>query len=105
MKITGVIVNGMPLIIPDNRSTTGYFKAFMNYCIQNFPVLNNDSSVLRKHFKSEPNHPEFKQAIFYHRVVGFNGVYYSTYSNNDRKKMIMEEIANELELGLRILTR
>ena len=105
MKITGVIVNGMPLIIPDNRSTTGYFKAFMNYCIQNFPVLNNESNILRKHFKLDPNHPEFKQAIFYHRIVGYNGVNYSTYSNNERKKMIMEEIAEELRIDLRIMTR
>lgn len=105
MKITGVIVNGMPLIIPDNRSTTGYFKAFMNYCIQNFPVLNNESNILRKHFKSDPNHPEFRQAIHYKRIVGYNGIYYSTYSNNERKKMIMEEIARELGIGLLILSR
>ncbi len=105
MKITGVVVNGMPLIIPDNRSTTGYFKAFMNYCIQNFPVLNNESNFLRKHFKSDPNHPEFRQAIHYKRIVGYNGIYYSTYSNNERKKMIMEEIARELGIGLLILSR
>lgn len=105
MKITGVVVYGMPLIIPDNRSTTGYFKAFMNYCIQNFHVLNNESVVLKRHFKDRSNHPEFKQAIFYHRIVGYNEVFYSTYSNNERKKMIMEEIAVELGINLRITTR
>ncbi len=105
MKITGVIVNGMPLIIPDNRSTTGYFKAFMNYCIQNFPVLNNESNILRKHFKTDPNHPEFRQAIHYKRIVGYNGVFYSTYSNNQRKKLIMAEIAADLGINLNVITQ
>ena len=105
MKITGVVVNGMPLIIPDNRVTTGYFKAFMNYCIQNFPVLNNESVVLSRHFKDRRDHPEFKQAVFYSRIVEYNGVFYSTYSNNERKKSIMEEIARDLVIDVRVMTR
>lgn len=105
MKITGVLVNGMPLIIPDNRSTTGYFKAFMNYCIQRFPVLNNESIVLRRNFKDRRDHPEFKQALFYRRIVEYNGTFYSTYSNNERKKSIMEEIAEELGIDVRVITR
>ena len=105
MKITGVVLNGMPLIIPDNRSTTGYFKAFMNYCIQNFPVLNYESVVLKRNFKDRRDHPEFKQAIYYRRIVEYNGIFYSTYSNNERKKLIMEEIAGELGIDVRIITR
>jgi hypothetical protein len=105
MKICGIVVNGMPLIIPDNSSSTGYFKAFMNYCIQNFPVTHLDSVVLNKYFKLDQNHPDFKQGIFYNRIVEYNGVFYSTYSNNQRKKLIMEAIAEDLGLNLRIITR
>ena len=104
MIIIGVNVDNMPLIVADTRYTTSFYKAFMNYCIENFPIRNSNSQLLKKHFKPEFNHPEFKRARHYKRIVGHNGLYYSTYNDNIRKKVIMEEIAAELGINLRIQT-
>jgi len=104
MKIIGVLVDNNPLIVADTRYTTSFYKAFMNYCIENYPIRNNNSVLLKKRFKPEFNHPEFKRARAYKRIVGHNGIYYSTYNENKRKKQIMEEIAAELGINLRIQT-
>jgi hypothetical protein len=103
MTIIGVVVNDMPLLVNDTRFTTSFYKAFMNYCIENFPIRNNNSKILKSRFKAEQNHPEFKRARAYKRIVGHNGIYYSTYNDNKRKKVIMEEIATELGMNLRIV--
>lgn len=104
MKIIEVIVNGMSLLIADTRYSTSYYKAFMNYCIENYQLRNRDSEILKKHFKTSQDHPEFKRARAYKRIIEYNGIYYSTYNDNERKKWIMEEIANELGINLRIIT-
>jgi hypothetical protein len=104
MTITGVVVNEMPLLVADNRYTTSFYKAFMNYCIENYPIRDNNSKVIKQRFKPDQNHPDFKRARAYNRIVGHNRIYYSTYNGNNRKKWIMEEIAAELGINLRIIT-
>jgi len=104
MTIIGVVVNDVPLLVADTRYTTSFYKAFMNYCIENYPIINSNSKVLKARFKPNQIHPDFKRARAYKRIVGHNGVYYSTYNDNIIKRYIMEEIAAELGINIRIMT-
>ncbi len=95
-KIIGVSVKYVRLQIPDKPTTAKCYKAFMDYCIDNFSdsILNSD--ILRERFKEDPEDPAFGRGIFHKRIKGHNGLYYSTYQASDDQERIMKEVAREL---------
>jgi hypothetical protein len=59
---------------------------------------------LNNKFSLAPNDPVFGQSIFYNRVEGFNGVYFSTLSGNKRKLSIIKQIARILGIEVFVHT-
>lgn len=102
IHIIRVEVNNQNLLLPNHLNSTDAYKAFMNYCIENYLARIPQTVVFQKRVKSRPDDPSFKRSIFYNRVVGHNGHYYSTYQRTDQKRRIMEMIADELGIELNL---
>jgi len=105
MEIVGVEINGvhfLPYRGKDN--STGYYRAFMYYCIFHFYGRILFTPGTEKYFSPAINDPMFKAAIGYNKVEGFFGLYYSTYNGNEVKERRMYEIAKLLRIELFVHT-
>ena len=74
----------------------------MNYCINNHPPNVLTNPPINKYFKIGGQNPEFRRGIVYHRIVGHNHIYYSTYNNTHIKILRMKKIADFLEINLHL---
>ena len=104
MEIVGVEVNDviLPYVREDNSS--GHFRAFMYYCIDNYfdQILIIDS--LKHEFSLIPDDPVFKRAVFYKKIEGYKGLYYSMYSGNEKKTSLIKKIARKLDIEVYVHT-
>ena len=105
MDIVGIEINGVHFLpYRGQDDSTGYFRAFMYYCINNYFDLIIITPELSNKFSLVGNDPVFGQAIRYNRVECFNGVYFSTLNGNERKERIMYNIASLLGIELFVHT-
>lgn len=104
MVVIGVEVNNQRLPLYGQINTTTCYKAFMNYCIENFGLRIRNSNLLHQHFKFDQNDPTFLRDIDYKRIVGHNHIFYSTHNGTPQKIRYMEEIADILAINLRLIT-
>lgn len=105
MEIYGVEIDGvhfLPYRGKDN--STGYFEAFMCYCINNYFDRIIMSPELNKKFSTTPYDPMFRDAIIYGAVKGYNGLFFSTRNGNLQKRNIMYRIADLLNIDLFVHT-
>lgn len=104
MEIIGVEVNDAILPYVGKDNSTGYYRAFMRYCIDNHFASIIMSETLKKRFRLTPNDPDFRQSLYYKRVEGHNGLYFTTYNDNKGKERIMKTIGEELGIDLFVHT-
>lgn len=104
MEIIGVEVNDMILPYVGNDNSTGHYRAFMQYCIDNHFASIIISDTLQKLFRFTPNDPDFKRSLVYKRVEGHNGLYFSNWNGTKRKKRLMESIGEELGIDMFVHT-
>lgn len=104
MVIIGVEIDNERLPIDGGINTTTCFRAFMNYCIENYSIRIRASRLLQKHFKFSSRDPEFGRDIEYKRIVGHNNVFYSTHSDTKGKIRYMRDIADILGIHLVLLS-
>ena len=102
-ELIGITVKYIRLQITGKPNATKCYKAIMNYSIDNFSDFILNSAALRKRFKEVPDDPAFGRGIYYKRIIGHNGLYYSTYQDTAEKERIMKEIAQELGLPLQFI--
>lgn len=102
MKVTAVEIGNQALVIEGEIHTTSCYKAFMNYCIENYPVETLIAPPLNKYFKIGSRNPEFLRSIDYGRVKGHNRVYYSDWMGTPAKIKRMNKIADVLGLHLHL---
>ena len=100
----GVEVNDMILPYVGNDNSTGHYRAFMRYCIDNYFDRIIISDTLQKRFRLTPIDPDFKRAIYYDRVEGHNGLYFSNYLGIKSMKRIIESIGAELGIDMFVHT-
>ena len=105
MEIVGVEINGvryLPYVGINNSS--GYFRSFMNYCIDRYfdRILMNPE--LNEFFSLAPNDPVFKSAITKRSVEEHNGMHYSMNNGTPEKIGIMVHISNLLTIDLFVHT-
>lgn len=101
-EIIAISVNNIPIGTPGNNpNTTRCFKAFLIYCIDNHSHCFAGSEYLRGIFKLEPTYPSFTQATIGYGRVNTHGAYsFHDYQDSARKRMIIENVANELGLHI-----
>jgi hypothetical protein len=99
-KIINEIIKNIQLKLTGKNTTTDRYKTFMNYCIENYFDAILNSAYLQRHFKQDPDNPDFGQGVHYNRIIGHNGLYYSTYQDSAKKERYIKEIA--IELGLHV---
>lgn len=59
--------------------STGYYRSFMNFCIDNCFDRIIMTPELNQWFSLASNDPVFGAAVGYNRITGHNGVYYKTH--------------------------
>ena len=105
MEIVGVEINGMrflPYRGKDNSS--GYYRSFMCFCINNYFDRIIMTPQLNHYFSLAPNDPEFGMDVFYKTIQGYNGMYFSMHRGTSEKIKIMYKIAALLRIGLFVHT-
>ena len=100
MEIIGVEVNDVILPYVGNDNSTGHYRAFMQYCIDNYFDRIIISDTLQRRFRLTPNDPDFRRTIHYKRVEGHHGLYFSNWNGTIAKKRIIETIGEELGIDL-----
>jgi len=105
MKIEGVEIDGVHFLpYHGEDDSTGYFRSFMWFCINNYFVQIIMNPELNNKFSLAPNDPMFGVAIRHGRVEGYNGLFFSTLNGNVRKVRIMYSIAKTLRIDLFVHT-
>ena len=105
MQITGItIIKRIKLQNVENDNTTGFFKLFMEYCIDNHRNQIVNSEQLMKYFKLTGEYPNFNRAIHYDRVIEYNGLYYTDWLASKDKKRYIEKISEILQIETTIST-
>lgn len=93
MDIVGIAINDVRYLPYWGRDdSTGYFRSFMNFCIDNCFDRIIMTPELNRWFSLASNDPVFGRAVFYNRIDGHNGVYYSTYNGTEQKVRIINQI-------------
>jgi hypothetical protein len=104
MEITGIEINAEWVPHVGNENSSGYFRAFMFYCIDNYYDRIIMSNELKKWFSPIENDPMFKSAVQKGSVCGHNGLYFSLNNGTPDKIGIMYHIANMIGIGLYVYT-
>jgi len=105
MEITGITITRIithEIVNKDN--TTEFYKFFMEYCIDNFSAEILVSMDLQRYFKISGEFPNFNRAIFYDRVIEYNGLFYTDWISSKQKKRNIEKISELLNLNTIIST-
>lgn len=98
--ISGIRIDGSDIDVTGKANTSNCFRAFMEHCIANHHQQIASNYKLRLRFKLDPEDPSFGRGIYYDRIEGLNGLYYTTYLDSKSKIRIMNEIAHELGFDL-----
>jgi hypothetical protein len=105
MEIVGVEINGVHFLpYVKNDDSTGYYRAFMHYCINNYFDMIIMTPELNRRFSLAPNDPVFGADIRFRRIKGHHKMYYSTIYNNLVKEMIIYQIARLLRIDVFVHT-
>ena len=93
MDIVGITINDIRhLPYQGKDDSTGYFRSFMNFCIDNCFDRIIMTPELNKWFSLAPNDPVFGAAVGYNKITGHHGMYYSTYNGTKQKVRIINKI-------------
>ncbi len=104
MEIVGIEVNGDSIPFFEKNISSGYYRAFMNYCIDNYRLNIIMNQELNQWFSVIPNDPIFKSAFSKGCIQGHNFMYYSLNNSTPEKIGIMYHLANKLGIGLFVYT-
>jgi hypothetical protein len=98
-----VRVNGNILLAEGKSNSTTFFKAFLNYCIDNERARLSETQNLKDTFKETPGFPDFSYAtINYNRVREHNSIYYHDYQDTLNKIKIIKKVAEDLGLNVEL---
>ena len=101
MEIVGIAIDDVRYLpFRGKDDSTGYFRSFMNYCIDNYFDRIIMTPELNKWFNLAPNDPVFGAAVGYNRIQGHNGVYYSTHNGTEQKVRIINKIGELLRIDV-----
>ncbi len=101
MDIVGVAINDVRYLPYHGRDdSTGYFRSFMNFCIDNCFDRIIMNPELNQWFSLAPNDLAFGAAVGYNRITGHNGVYYSTHNGTEQKVRIINNIGAILRIDV-----
>lgn len=101
MDIVGISINDvryLPYMGKDD--STGYFRSFMNFCIDYCFDRIIMTPELNRFFSLAPNDPVFGAAVGYNRITSHNGVYYSTHNGTEQKVRIINQIGEILRIDV-----
>ena len=104
MKITGIEINNEFLPYFEKDISSGYFRSFMNYCIDNYFDRIIINIELRKWFSLVANDPMFKSAYDKDCIQEHHDLYYSMNNSTAEKIGIMYHLANVIGIGLYVYT-
>lgn len=96
--IIAVSINKEFLKIEEVPNTTSCYRAFIEYCIDNYATSIQKSESMQSLIKADKNDPKLKKDIKWNRVKERGGWYFSTHAQSSEKKVRMIKIANELGL-------
>lgn len=105
MEIVGLEINGvhfLPYRGKDNSS--GYYRSFMCYCINNYFDRIIMTPKLNSYFSLAPNDPIFGAAVFYKKIEGYHGVCFSMHKSTSQKIGIIYQIARLLRIEVFVHT-
>ena len=103
MEIVGIAINDvryLPFRGTDNSS--GYYRSFMNYCIDNYFDRIIMTPELNHWFSLAPNDPELGSGVFYGRIEDHHGVHYSTHNGTAQKIRNINKIGELLRIDVLI---
>ena len=93
MDIVGIAINDVRYLPYQGKDdSTGYFRSFMNFCIDNCFDRIIMTPELNQWFSLAPNDPIFGASIGYRRITGHNGMYYKTQLGTEQKVGIINQI-------------
>lgn len=102
MRIVNVAVNGRNLVVFDTNRAINYYRAFMEFCIDNYIHLRANHDEFKRIVKTSSDDPTFGRAIHYERINEYNNYFYSDWLSNKEKVRIMYRIANEIGIDLQV---
>jgi len=98
-----VKVNGNILHLEGRSNSTTFFKAFLNFCIDNYSTRLSETQNLKDTFKETPGFPDFSYAtINYNRVREHNSIYYHDYQDTLNKIKIIKKVSEDLGLNVEL---